>query len=191
MRSALAVALALLAAACGRHDDAQKAEQPPGSDDATALVGDWSTGCLADASTETRAFAGDAMTLTYTSYAAAGCQTPASTQVQSGTFAIGAYDPANDVTALDLTVASVVLTLHSADLVAEYDRAHVCGGDWQLGVPRELAQGGCGPNESGAFDVFRLEGDTLYFGQKDADRTGHAAEARPITVDLARPFKQS
>lgn len=169
-----------------------------GSEDATALSGDWSTGCKADPSkagyffNDTRSFEGTTFSTTFESFTTEGCSSGLMTQTQTGSFAIGEPMDDTEATELDITIGAISITLHTDELVQSYNAKKFCGGGWEKEKIRTLSRNDCGAAASTepdmVFEIFEARDGALYFGKKDANHTGKAESQRPETIDESRPF---
>lgn len=171
------------------------------SEDATALSGDWTSGCKADPAkagyfvTDSRAFDGTTFSTTFASFSEGGCKTGLMTQTQTGAFVIG--DPMDDTgaTELDITIGAVSITLHTDALVQSYNAKAFCGGGWEKDKARTISRDQCGGSASTepdmVFEIFEMKDGVLYFGKKDAAHTGKAESQRPEVIDETRPFTRA
>ncbi len=172
-----------------------------GSEDATALSGDWSTGCNADPAKagyftqDKRGFDGTTFTTSFASFMDAECQSGLMTQTQTGSFVIGDAVDGTAATELDITIGSISITLHTDDLVQSYNAKKFCGGGWEKEQTRTISRVECGAAQSDepdmVFEIFESRDGTLYFGKKDAAHTGKAESQRPETIDETRPFTRA
>ncbi len=172
-----------------------------GSEDATALSGEWSTGCQPDLAKtgyyfhDTRTFEGSTFSTTFESYTDATCVTGLMTQAQTGGFVVG--DPMDDTAAteLDITIGAISITLHTDDLVQSYNGKKFCGGGWEKEKTRTINREVCGGSTSTepdmVFEIFEARDGVLYFGKKDAAHTGKAESQRPEAIDETRPFTRA
>ncbi len=173
------------------------------SEDATALSGTWVSGCHPDPSkpdffyTDSRTFGGSDFDTTFASFGDDACKTPQLTQAQVGTFALGDPVTGTDAEELDLTLSSILVTLHTDGLVQAYNDKKFCGGGWEKDKQRQITKAACGgatsPDDAPdmVYEIFAVRDRVLYFGKKDAAHAGKAADQRPNTVDESRPFAKS
>lgn len=172
-----------------------------GSEDATALTGDWSTGCTADPAkagyyfVDTRSFEGTTFSTSFESFSDADCQAGLMSQTQTGTFVIGDTLTGTAVSELDISIGSIAITLHTDDLVQSYNAKGFCGGGWEKESTRTISRAECGGTDSDepdmVFEIFEPKDGVLFFGKKDAAHTGKAEAQRPETIDETRPFSRS
>ncbi len=172
-----------------------------GSDDATALSGEWTTGCQPDPAKsgyffrDTRSFEGTTFSTTFESFSDSTCVTGLMTQAQTGGFVIG--DPMDDTAAteLDITIGAIAITLHTDDLVQSYNGKAFCGGGWEKEktrmITREICGGSASTEPDMVFEIFEARDGMLYFGKKDTAHTGKAESQRPETIDETRPFTRA
>lgn len=172
-----------------------------GSEDATALSGEWSTGCAADPAkagyffNDTRSFEGTTFTTSFESFSDPECKTGLMSQTQTGTFVIGDAVAGTAATELDISLGSIAITLLTDDLVQSYNAKKFCGGGWEKAATRAISRAECGGADSTdpdmVFELFETRDGVLYFGKKDAAHTGKAEAQRPETIDETRPFNRS
>lgn len=118
----------------------------------------------------------------------------------SGTQGIGG-DAADGARTLDLNYTKVVVTISSADLVSGLNSAvgqvQDCGiNDWAVGAGRDVtAVAGSGscmavPKATEVFDIVQTDGQTTFFGLKDAAHNAETQPARPIKLDKANGYSK-
>jgi hypothetical protein len=113
----------------------------------------------------------------------------------SGTQIIGG-DAADGARTLDLNYTKVVVTISSADLASGLNsvagQVQNCGiNDWAAGAGRDVtAVAGSGscmavPKATQSFDIVKTDGQTTFFGLKDAAHNAETQPARPVQLDKA------
>jgi hypothetical protein len=181
-----------------------------GSEDATALAGSWTTGCVNDATrpsyytTDTRSFDGSSFSTAYDTYSDKDCKTVVMSQQQAGSFAIGTVADNEDTATwgpaqqLDITVGAIFITLNTDALVSAYNERKICGGGWQKAAKRQIRQSECDPDNTAnaddidmIYDIFAVKAGRLYFGKKNSGSSGNAPETRPTLVDDSKVFERS
>ena len=106
-------------------------------------------------------------------------------------------EPVNglDAAELDLTFASIFITLSTDALVQTYNDKKFCGGGWEKGKQRQITRATCGAELTDEpdmfYEIFALKGGALYFGKKDVSHGGRIESQRPVAIDESRPFAKS
>lgn len=116
-------------------------------------------------------------------------------QGQTGSYVIGETEVEAGTT-IDLTVGSVLITLHTQALTQSYNDRKFCGGGWELDVERaitkEMCKAGATDNTPDMiYEIFEVADDKIYFGTKDQTHNGKSAEGRPVILDQQRPYAKS
>lgn len=196
-----ALALAMVLLSTCRQGGGQERNPVRGSSDATGLSGDWTSGCQPDIGKkgfyfqDTRTFEGSIFRTSFTSYSDAKCSTKIMTQVQSGSYSIGEAN--GDANPIDLTIGSVMITLHTETLTQSYNDRKFCGGGWEVSVEKAITKEMCvqnvdpGSGPDMIYEIFQVKDNKLYFGTKDDDHDGKSEETRPAVVDLNRAYAKS
>jgi hypothetical protein len=164
------------------------------------IDGVWTTSCV----TENDSFkkfvlniSGSISTKTEFKYEDASCTTEISQIAYQSSFALGT-NVATPVGALafEQTVTKMIMTLKSQELVQlangtpEFGMPPlICGGGFTINVPKELTASTCQGDEiysdlfQKSFDIVKLDGDKLYFGQIDKTNDGSSAANRPKQLE--------
>jgi hypothetical protein len=172
-----------------------------GSSDATGLAGNWTSGCLPDIGKkgfyflDTRSFEGSIFRTTFTSFSDAKCTTKIMAQVQTGSYKIG--EPAGSANAIDLTIGSIMITLHTESLTQSYNDRKFCGGGWEVSVEKAITKEMCMQNADPdadpdmIYEIFQVKDGKLYFGTKDESDDGKTEDTRPAVTDMNRAYTKA
>ena len=166
------------------------------TDSTDPIVGTWKATCVTVSSdtpygsmTETIA-ANNTATMTSIAYSAAGCAdslknftvglTVSWTKGAAVTGVDGAYN-------LDSTYSKVEFTIHTDALVSQFNTAGACGGGWTKDVAKEItatAASCTGFPKSGDknYDIYKVDGTKLYFGDSSGGKDGSTADKRPTAL---------
>jgi len=183
--------------------DESQAPKTPFSADATGLSGTWSSGCLKDSGKsgsfflDNRSFENGSFRTEFFSFSDNSCTTSVMTQKQAGSYVLGNPEDGQTARPIDLTVGTVLITLHTESLIKSYNERSFCGGNWQLNVEREITRELCVPENSGnsepdvIYEIFEIIDNAIYFGAKDVHHNGRSESNRPIALDDSRGYVKS
>ena len=173
--------------ACGDKSDKGDSGENP-------LLGTWESTCIAlnnntASYRKTASFtSADYTQATMTFDGDGQCQTVSKILQDGGTYRIG-KSAAGDTGAreIDFTVAQLLLTPKTQEIADTFNDISNCGiTSWQLDQPidiknRQNCELGSNTGDS-AFDLFKVSGTNLNFGEIDATHDGTTAEKRPVTL---------
>lgn len=193
--SCLVVGSALLVA-CGKttKDVVQTIEEP-------TLMKTWSAGCgkseLLDVSAKSfYQFAGKDLTKAYELYNDDKCATAVAVVKQEGAFDLRGSDTRTaDAKALDFHYRKIVVTALNADGQKLLEKVGFCDqNQWPLNQPVDVTAkvGGLKcplPKVRDEFDIYRVNGETLWFGEGKFFGRAESADKRPTKIDTDKAYK--
>lgn len=162
-------------------------ETTPGSD----LDGTWKTACYMKAET-TLAYDKLALTGTYTEFSDDACTAAIHVSKWTATGKVTGETAAGD-TKLDLSFTSFKSTALTAENAMFNNMNMYCGAtDWAANVEKDILGKDCYgfsiPVGGKSLDIYRVEGQTLKFGQGSKIATDLAESDRPTAIDETRVF---
>lgn len=190
--------------ACG--SDSKKSDEiaQKGDEYDSALSGTWLSACtpvgplglipLAGEREEMAVNALTDVTKTVHHFDDKGCASPLYNQAIIGTYAeAGDSDKAAGAKNLNITVHKSTITPVSAAGVANLNDVKLCGAtDWQLNVAKDVTGADCGGKSFAegvvVFDVYKVDGSSLFLGKSSFFRDGSSAEQRPTALDTEHPL---
>ncbi|MFK7852536.1 MAG: hypothetical protein AB8B79_00425 [Granulosicoccus sp.] len=182
--------LVLSLVACS-DDNEDTPVQPNGN---SALNGTWSAGCVVDGDgdgeVDTFTISGDTFQVrNETFFNDASCANARTVEINtSGTFLIGADVPLATGAAasqVNINYQSASVTYFGTNIINNANSNQVCGiNNWVDGVSQDATV--CLELPAISYDVFRLDGNTLYFGDDSGD--GETPQTRPTGLDLDNPL---
>lgn len=155
------------------------------------LNGTWEGPCYQGARTQL-AYAGLALTGTYTEFSDMTCTTPRHVTTWTGTASVGA-EVQPGVRKLDLAFSSFRSRALTDTEAAFVNQNQYCGfTDWAAGAEKDILGRACYgfsvPKGSVSLDLYQVQGSTLTLG-KGAKIAAQLTEAdRPTVLDPTRPF---
>lgn len=159
----------------------------PGSD----LDGTWESACYMKAQT-VLTYDNLALVGTYTEFSDDACTTPYHVSKWTGTGTITGVTAAGD-TKLDLAFATFTSVSLTAENAAFNNMNKYCGDtDWMANVEKNVLGKDCYgfsiPVGGKSLDIYRVEGNTLKFGQGSKIGVALTEADRPVAIDETRVF---
>jgi len=168
----------------------------PNSFAAPALDGKWSTNCFSSSlflkSAEFTSFTGTHETLQRVFYKD-DCQTLGSILTITGTISTGPLKNSN-LLGIDLKVDAATLVSNDSAFVMLLNLGGVCGlHGWKVGEARNVAGLNCNDQTvpkvgEVVYDIFRVKGDSLWFGDTSGGRDSTSEATRPINLNEQKTF---
>lgn len=186
---------------CGKKE----ANSAKSASSATELEGTWKLDCTATKDSQgevdgyvaaTWEFKGAALTSTFSLYESTDktCGTAQLNIAAAAAFSIGAASAVESgAKEIDLRFTKREVTLYHADFVGSYNDMKYCGfDDWTSGVAKDIVNLKCSEDDSSSqyFDIFKVEGTSLTWGDDDDDGAGSTAADRPKKLDATQVFKR-
>ncbi|MEI6833618.1 MAG: hypothetical protein WCL28_06455 [bacterium] len=175
-------------------------KQPSGGE--ISLTGTWVGACEQDedgsSSQSTLTFSGSSLTSTSGSYLDADCTQEEFVYVETGSFTLGneLSSPAGAFT-YDLKIDQIIVTYKTDERVTAVNAdGGLCGQTVTKDVGLELDAADCSGDPvfssffSTAYDVVKVDGDKLSFGELTTTNDGSTAEKRPTALSTSYSVKQ-
>jgi hypothetical protein len=165
---------------------------------ASELDGTWTSACTSQDNAkyiQTVTFAGTTGNVDQTIYTDANCHTAAYKAHQASDYVLAAAEAGT--TAIDYTLTAVSIQVENSQYVAAFNAQRICGySDWKVHVAKDVAGRSCGSGTipsvgTKSYDVYQLDGSTLYFGATTTEQDGSTPAKRPPGVDNAVPFTKT
>ena len=160
------------------------------------LDGKWSMNCFSSGlfleSAEFASFTGTHETLQRVFYKD-DCKTLGSVLTITGTISIVPLSNSN-LQGINLKVDAATLVSNDSSFIMLLNLGGVCGlHGWKVGEPRNVAGLNCNDQRvpqvgEVVYDIFRLKGDSLWFGDTSGGRDSTSEATRPINLNEQKTF---